>query len=132
MPKEIITAAKAPAPGGPYSHAVKAGNLIFLSGQVPKDPQTGEFPGDDIETQTRQVFANLAVVLEAAGLDLGNVVRCGVFLADLDDFARMNAVYQETFEPYCKDGGFPARTTVQVGRFPPGMKIEVDVIATTK
>jgi 2-iminobutanoate/2-iminopropanoate deaminase len=109
---------------GAYSPAIKAGNLLFVSGQIPIDPATGELVGGDITPQTEQVMRNLAALLRAAGAGFEHVVRTTVFLADLDDFAAMNEVYsRHVAEPP------PARATVQVARLPRGVKIEVDAIA---
>ena len=117
-----------PAPGGPYSPAVICGTLVFVSGQVGRDPATGRPAGPDVETQTEQVFRNLSAILEAAGSDLSHVVRCGVFLVDTGEFARMNAVYARVFGSHR-----PARTTVGVASLPgEGMRVEIDVVATLK
>jgi len=124
--REIHSAA-APRPVGPYSQALAHGGLVFASGQVPLDPATGALVEGEIEAQTRRVLANLAAVLEAAGSNLSRVLRTTVYLADLADFPRMNAVYAEHFpnEPR------PARTTIQAARLPLGARIEIDVIAAT-
>jgi len=123
--KSAISSAGAPKAIGPYSQAVRAGQLLFLSGQVPMDPATGALIDGDIAAQTRRVFDNLGAVLAAAGLTFANVVRTTVFLADMNDFAAMNTVYATYFsEPY------PARSTVQVARLPKDARVEVDVIAS--
>ncbi len=127
MPREVISTAKAPAAIGPYSQAVKVGNMVFVSGQIPLDPETGQLVAGGIEEQTRRVLLNLQAILEAAGLGLGEVVRTTVFLADLADFPKMNQVYAEFF------GNVPpARTTVQAAALPRGALIEVDAIAVTE
>jgi 2-iminobutanoate/2-iminopropanoate deaminase len=123
--KEAITSPGAPKAIGPYSQAVRAGQLLFVSGQVPLDPATGQLVEGDIAAQTRRVFANLAAVLEAGGRTFADVVRTTVFLADMNDFAAVNEVYGSYFsEPY------PARATVQVARLPKDARVEIDVIAT--
>jgi 2-iminobutanoate/2-iminopropanoate deaminase len=114
----------APKAIGPYSPAVRSGQFLFLSGQIPLDPQTGVLVGDDIASQTEQVFRNIAALLEAAGATFANVARTTVFLADLDDFAAMNAVYARYFSDPP-----PARSTVQVSRLPRDARVEIDVIA---
>ena len=114
-----------PKPVGPYSPAVSFERLIFVSGQGATDPATGELAGPDVESQTEQVFKNLATILEAAGSSLQHVLRCGVFLIDMRDFQRMNAVYERMMA-----GNKPARTTVQVTALPINeMRVETDAIA---
>ncbi|MCA9598585.1 MAG: RidA family protein [Myxococcales bacterium] len=124
MPKRIIKTDKAPAAIGPYSQAVISGDLVFTSGQIPLDPSSGELCEGDIEAQTHQVMKNLSVVLDAAGVDFGAVVKTTIYLQDMDDFARVNAAYATYFpaEP-------PARATVQVARLPKGARVEIDAIA---
>ena len=115
----------APAPIGPYSAALRSGSLLFVSGQVPIDPATGQLVPGDIAAQTRQVFANLGALLHAAGLTFADVARTTVFLADMNDFAAMNEVYATYFsEPY------PARSTIQAARLPRDARVEIDAIAT--
>jgi len=121
--REIISTDKAPAAIGPYSQAVKAGNLLFVAGQIGMDPATGQLR-EGIEAQTRQALLNLKAILEAAGASLEQVVRVGVFLQDLKDFQVMNAVYAEFFPQ-----SPPARTTVQVAALPRGALVEIDAIA---
>jgi 2-iminobutanoate/2-iminopropanoate deaminase len=117
-----------PTPGGPYSPAVIHGNLVFVSGQVGRDPATGRPAGPDVETQTEQALKNIAAILEAAGSDLSHVLRCGVFLVDTREFAKMNAVYGRMFGSHR-----PARTTVGVASLPgDGMRVEIDVVAALK
>jgi len=124
MDKRAVSSAKAPKAIGPYSPAVRAGNLLFVSGQVPIDPATGNMIEGDIAAQTRRVLDNVGALLEAGGVSFANVVRTTVFLADMNDFAAMNQVYGEYFrEPY------PARATVQVARLPKDSRVEIDVIA---
>ncbi|HME52996.1 MAG TPA: Rid family detoxifying hydrolase [Candidatus Lokiarchaeia archaeon] len=125
MKQQIDTDKSAPAIG-PYSKGIDTGQYIFLSGQFGFDI-SGELSGDDIETQTATALNNIAAVLEASGLDLGNVVKCQVFMTDLGDFARMNAVYEEVFKPF---GTYPARAAIGVATLPKGALIEIDVIAT--
>ena len=125
MSKSAVSSAGAPKAIGPYSHAIRAGNLLFISGQVPIDPATGNLVDGDITAQTRRVMDNLAAVLEAAGLSFQHVVRTTIFLADMSDFAAVNAVYGSFFsEPY------PARATVQVSRLPKDARVEIDAIAS--
>ena len=121
---QIIHTEKAPAAIGPYSQAVKAGNLLFVSGQIPIDPATGAFAGDDITTQTRQSLTNVQAILEEAGYSLSDVVKATVLLADMADFAAMNAVYAEFFSSNC-----PARAAFAVRELPKGAKVEIEVIA---
>ena len=122
--REIRTDA-APAPVGPYSQAVVHGGVLYCSGQIPLDPATGEMIEGDIEAQTRQVFANLRAVLEAAGYSLDRVVRASVYLADLSLFPRVNTVYAEYFD----SEPTPARSTLQAAALPLGVDIEIDAIA---
>jgi 2-iminobutanoate/2-iminopropanoate deaminase len=122
--KEIISTPEAPKAIGPYSQAVKAGNMLFLSGQIPIDPRTDQVVSGPIEEQTKQVLENLKAVLAADGLSLGNVVSTTVFLKDLNDFAKMNAVYGTYFK-----GRPPARATVQVSRLPRDVLVEISAIA---
>jgi reactive intermediate/imine deaminase len=121
--KRTIATPNAPAAIGPYSQAVASGGLLFLSGQIPLDPQTQTLPHESIEDQARQVFRNLAAVAEAAGGDLGDAVKLTIYLTDLGQFQAVNAVMTEFFrEPY------PARATVGVAALPRGAGIEVDAI----
>ena len=123
--KEAITSPDAPSAIGPYSPAIRAGQLLFLSGQIPLDPATGHLIAGDIKAETRRVMENIGALLEAAGLDYSAVVRTTVFLADMNDFAAMNEVYGGYFsQPY------PARATVQAARLPKDARVEIDVIAT--
>ncbi|MBP5137282.1 MAG: RidA family protein [Paludibacteraceae bacterium] len=121
--KEISTK-KAPAAIGPYSQAIRVGNLIYTSGQIPIDPAKGELIDGDIKAQTRQSLNNIKAILEEAGTSLNSVIKTTVFLADMNDFADMNSVYAEFFtEPY------PARSAVAVKTLPKGAQIEIEVIA---
>lgn len=120
---ESITTDRAPAAVGPYSQAVVAGDLVFVSGQIPVDPEIGDVP-DDIADQTRRALTNLGNVLEAAGSGLDRAVRVTVFVTDMSAFADVNRVYAEFFsEPY------PSRSCVEVSKLPKGVKVEIDAIA---
>ena len=121
---QIIHTNNAPAAIGPYSQAVKAGNLLFVSGQLPIDPATGAFAGEDIATQTRQSLTNIQAILEEAGYTLADVVKATVLLADMADFAAMNAVYAQFFTANC-----PARAAFAVKELPKAAKVEIEVIA---
>jgi 2-iminobutanoate/2-iminopropanoate deaminase len=122
--KDIIATDRAPQAIGPYSQAVRAGNLVFASGQIPINPATGEFVAGGIAEQTEQVLRNLTAVFEAAGLGLNRVVKTTVFLVDMDDFTVMNEVYGRFFgqQP-------PARATVQAARLPRDARVEIEAIA---
>ena len=123
MSKQAIHTAHAPQAIGPYSQAVRCGNTVYLSGQIPLDPATGELVDGDITQMTRRVFANLAAVCEAAGGSLSQVARVGIYLTDLGQFAAVNAVMAELFpQPY------PARSTIGVSALPKGAQVEVDAI----
>jgi len=123
--KQAVSSPDAPKAIGPYSQAVRAGQLLFVSGQVPLDPATGQIVSGDIAAQTRRVFDNLGAVLKAGGRSFADVVRTTVFLADMNDFAAVNEVYGTYFsEPY------PARATVQVARLPKDARVEIDLIAS--
>jgi reactive intermediate/imine deaminase len=123
MSKEPIHTARAPAAIGPYSQAVRAGNTVYLSGQIPLDPKTMELVKGDIRAQIRQVFDNLAAVAEAAGGSLANAVRITVYLTDLANFPIVNEIMKE----YCKEP-FPARAAIGVAQLPRGAAVEVDGI----
>jgi len=122
--KDIIATDHAPQAIGPYSQAVRAGNLVFASGQIPIDPASGEFVAGGITEQTEQVLRNLSAVFEAAGLGLAQVVKTTVFLVDMDDFAAMNEVYGKFFAQQP-----PARATVQAARLPRDARVEIEAIA---
>jgi 2-iminobutanoate/2-iminopropanoate deaminase len=124
LSKQVISTPNAPAAIGPYSQAVRAGNLVFVSGQIPLDPATGQLVGGDIGVQTEQVLENLAAILEAAGSSLAQVVKATVYLRDLGEFGRMNEVYAKFFRE-----NPPARATVQVARLPREAALEIDVVA---
>ncbi|MBK8467420.1 MAG: RidA family protein [Chloracidobacterium sp.] len=122
--KEIVTTENAPGAIGPYSQAIKAGGMVFCSGQIPIDPKTGEFVSQVVSEQTEQVLVNLNEVLKAAGTSLDNVVKTTVFLADMNDFVEMNEVYGRFFST-----NKPARATVQAARLPRDAKVEIECIA---
>ena len=124
MHREIIATDKAPAAVGPYSQAIRIGDLVFTAGQVPLDPATGQMVEDNIEAQTRQSLTNLSAVLEAAGTSLANVVKTTVFLADMGEFKAMNDVYAGFFP-----GAPPARSAVQAAALPLGARVEIEAIA---
>jgi reactive intermediate/imine deaminase len=126
MQLEAVITAAAPAPVGPYSQAVKAGGVLYCSGQIALDPQTGAMVGaGDVEAETRQVLSNLKAVLEAGGSSPSQVLRTTVFLADLADFALVNGIYAEVFG----EGVSPARACVEVAALPKGARVEIDCIA---
>lgn len=121
---QVISTKKAPAAIGPYSQAIQVGNLLYTSGQIPVDPATGAFVEGGVKEQTRQSLTNVKAILEEAGLQMSNVIKTTVFMADMNDFADMNAVYAEFFsEPY------PARSAVAVKTLPKGALVEIEVIA---
>lgn len=122
--KKAIQTKNAPEAIGPYSQAIAVNGMILASGQIPIDPATGELNAGSIEEQTRLVLNNLKAVLKAGGCTFDHVVKCTVFLEDMDDFSRMNAVYAEFFDP-----PYPARAAVQVARLPKDVKIEIEAIA---
>jgi 2-iminobutanoate/2-iminopropanoate deaminase len=124
MMKKAIQTTKAPKAIGPYSQAIATKGMIFCSGQIPIDPATGELNTGSIEEQTRLVLTNLKAVLDEGGCTFDHVVKCTVFLEDMDDFSRMNSVYAEFFQP-----PYPARAAVQVARLPKNVKIEIEAIA---
>ena len=122
--REVISTPDAPKAIGPYSQAIKAGGMVFTAGQVAIDPATGEVVAGDVAAQTERVMKNLAAILQAAGSSMENVVRCGVFLKSMNDFAAMNEVYGRYFT-----AAPPARSTVEVSRLPKDVLVEIDVIA---
>ncbi len=126
MTRETIQTDGAPAAIGPYSQAVSvpAGRMVFLSGQIPLDPVTGKMVDGDITAQTERVMKNLEAVLKKAGASFANVVRCGIFLVDLNDFGKVNEVYARSFP-----SNPPARATVQVSALPRGAQVEIDAVA---
>ncbi len=124
MKKEILTQ-NAPAPIGPYSQGIEVGNFVFCSGQVGSDPATGAVVGEgNVEAQTHQVMKNISAVLKQAGVGFGNVVKTTIFLKNMGDFPKVNAIYAESFIP-----PFPARSTVEVARLPKDVLVEIEVIA---
>ena len=121
---KIVSSPDAPAAVGPYSQAVRTGNLLFCSGQIPIDPATGKIEAQDVEGQVLQVFKNIRAVLSAEGLSLANVVKATVFLQDMADFPKLNPIYEAEFA-----GHKPARSTVQVAKLPLAALVEIEVIA---
>lgn len=127
MVRQVVQTDQAPAPVGPYNQAIVAsGQMVFVAGQIPLDPQTGAIVGEgDVTQQTKQVFANLKAILSAAGVSLHDVVKTSVFLADMNDFAAMNAVYAQ----YFAEETAPARACVEVARLPKDVRVEIECIA---
>ena len=125
--KQVISTKQAPAAIGPYSQAIQVGNLVYTSGQIPIDPSTGAFVEGGIKEQTRQSLTNVKAILEEAGLSMSNVVKTTVFMADMGDFADMNAVYAEFFTDPS-----PARSAVAVKTLPKGALVEIEVVAEIK
>lgn len=124
MPRRTVESAHGPAAIGPYSHAVWAGELLYLSGQTPIDPSTGKLVSGDVGAQTMRAFDNLEAVLRDAGLSMDDVIKCNVYLTSMSDFPAMNAAYQQRFgKPY------PARTTVAVAGLPLGAAVEIELVA---
>ncbi|MDX1471383.1 MAG: RidA family protein [Flavobacteriaceae bacterium] len=123
--KEIIHTSKSPAPIGPYSQAVKFGNMLFTSGQIALDPKSQNLILTDIESETKQVMENLKAVLEEAGMDFMDVVKTTIFISDMNNFSRINNVYGEYFD----SESAPARETVQVARLPKDVNVEISMIA---
>lgn len=124
MEKKIIRTSAAPAPIGPYSQAVQAGNTLYVSGQIPLDPTTGNLVSSTIEAETEMVMRNIEAVLQEAGYSFGNVVKSSIFIKDMDQFAQINEVYGQYFP-----SNPPARETVQVARLPKDVRVEISVIA---
>ena len=121
----MILTPNAPKPIGPYSQAIRAGGLLFCSGQIPLDPETGDLVGSgDVVAQARQVLTNLSAVLEAGGSNLGSVVKTTIFLKSMGDFPKVNAIYEEFFKAPA-----PARSTVEVARLPKDVLVEIEAIA---
>ena len=127
MTKKIINTQKAPAPIGPYNQAVKAGNLLFISGQIALKPETGELASADIIEETHQVMKNLKAILSETGVDFNAVVKTTIFLSDMELFGQVNEIYGKYFE-----GDFPARETVAVKGLPKNVNVEISMIAITK
>ena len=122
--RKAIQTDNAPKPIGPYSQAIVEGDFIFLAGQGPTNPATGKVELGDVTSETKQTFANMKAILEAAGSSLDKVVKCNVYLRDIKDFAAMNEVYKTMFQqPY------PARTTIQAGALPGGIAVEIECVA---
>jgi 2-iminobutanoate/2-iminopropanoate deaminase len=124
MNSKVILTSQAPQPIGPYSQAIQAGNFLFCSGQIALDPHTGQLVGQDVETQTRQIMANLEAVLREAGCDFSHVVKTTVFLKSLADFPQLNEIYSMYFRFHS-----PARTTIEVSRLPKDALVEIELIA---
>ncbi len=127
--RAIVSTPEAPAAIGPYSQAVKTGGLIFTSGQIPLDPATGTLVDGDIRTQTRRVFDNLKAVLAAAGSGLDRVVKFTCFITSMSDFPVVNEVFTEYLADAQANGGYPARSCVEVGALPKGASVEIEAIA---
>jgi 2-iminobutanoate/2-iminopropanoate deaminase len=121
--REIIATEKAPKAIGPYSQAIRFANLVFVSGQIPLDPKSGEIVGGEIEVQAKQVLENLKAIVEASGMGLENVLKCSCFLQNIEDFARFNSVYATYFADV-----LPARETVEVSRLPKDVLVEISAI----
>jgi len=121
---KIINTPNAPTPIGPYSQAVWAGDVLFLSGQIAIDPKTSSIVDGSLEEETHQVMKNIAAVLKAAGLDLSNIIKSSIFLKDMGSFSTVNKIYGSYFE-----GDFPARETVEVARLPKDVRVEISIIA---
>ncbi len=122
--RQAILTDKAPKPIGPYSQAIVENGFVFVAGQGPMNPATGVMELNDVRAATKQTFANMTAILEAAGATLDDVVKCNVYLRDINDFAAMNEVYATMFE-----APFPARTTIQAGALPGGIPVEIECIA---
>lgn len=124
MEKKIIRTDNAPAPIGPYNQAVQYGDMLFISGQIPMDPKTGDLVQSDIKAETKQVMENLKAILDEAGMNFGNIIKTTIFLMDMGQFAQVNEVYGSYFGE-----GAPARETVQVSGLPKGVNVEISMIA---
>jgi 2-iminobutanoate/2-iminopropanoate deaminase len=122
--KTVVNTSNAPAPIGPYSQAIAAGNLLFVSGQIPMDPATGQLVDENIKAETKQVMDNIAAILHSAGLDFPAIVKTSIFLTDMNNFAQVNEVYGTYFVSH-----FPARETVEVSALPKNVNVEISVIA---
>ncbi len=125
MAKKIIYTADAPAPIGPYSQAVQSGDLLFVSGQIAIEPASGDLVTSSIEDETKQVMKNLQAILAAAGTDFANVIKCSIFLQDMNNFPKVNEIYGQYFQ-----ADPPARETVEVARLPKGVNVEISCIAS--
>lgn len=124
MNKKIIFTTAAPAPIGPYSQAVMVGNTLYVSGQIPIDPQTNQLVGGDIAEETRQVMLNIGAILKEAGMSYQNIIKSSIFLKDMNNFGKVNEIYGEFFT-----SDYPARETVEVARLPKDVNVEISVIA---
>jgi len=124
MSKPVVYSPQAPEPIGPYSQAIQAGNMLFLSGQIAIDRQSGNLITENIEAETRQVMYNLGEVLKAGGMDFSNVVKCSIFLKDMNNFPKVNSIYGDFFQT-----NPPARETVEVSRLPKDVNVEISCIA---
>lgn len=122
--KDVVNTQNAPAAIGPYSQATKAGNYLFVSGQLPIDPLTGEFAGSDITAQTQQSLKNLKAIVEASGMNIEDIVKVVVYLCDMNNFAAMNAVYSTVFT-----SNYPARVAIEVARLPKDALVEIEATA---
>lgn len=122
--KTVISSNEAPAAIGPYSQAIKAGNFLFVSGQLPINPSTGQFAGDDISSQTKQSLKNLQAIVEAAGMSIEHIIKVTVYLSDMNHFAEMNEVYSTVFKTE-----YPARVAVEVARLPKDALVEIEATA---
>ena len=125
--KKVFATTNAPGAIGPYSQAVQAGGMVFVSGQLPIDPATGAFAGDDVKSQTRQSLPNIKNILASEGIGMDQVIRVGVFLKDMNTFGDMNEVYGEFFE-----GDYPARAAVEVARLPKDALVEIEAVAVAE
>ena len=125
--KKVFATTNAPGAIGPYSQAVQAGGMVFVSGQLPIDPATGAFAGDDVKSQTRQSLTNIKNILASEGIGMDQVIRVGVFLKDMNTFCDMNEVYGEFFE-----GDYPARAAVEVARLPKDALVEIEAVAVAE
>jgi len=124
MMRKVINTQSAPAPIGPYNQAIQAGDTLYVSGQIPLDPATGELISSSIEDETKMVMRNLAAILSAADYTFAHIVKCSIFIKDMNDFSKINAVYGEYFE-----SDPPARETVEVSRLPKDVNVEISCIA---
>ena len=127
MRKVVIKTNRAPAPIGPYNQAIKAGGMLYVSGQITLDPKSGELVNNTIEVETDLVMRNLGEILKEAGSDYSEIVKCSIFIKDMDQFSAINAVYGKFFEE-----NYPARETVEVGRLPKDVNVEISCIALVK
>ena len=127
MRKVVIKTNRAPAPIGPYNQAIKAGGMLYVSGQIALDPKSGELVNNTIEVETDLVMRNLGEILKEAGSDYSEIVKCSIFIKDMDQFSAINAVYGKFFEE-----NYPARETVEVGRLPKDVNVEISCIALVK